>query len=101
MTKKGCLAPLGRDFRVTDDGHAFFAEMGIDLAALARTRRVFARQCLDWSERRPHLGGALGAAVCEHFINQGWIKRAKVPRQAIVLDAGRSALKGLLGIKIA
>ncbi len=101
LTKKGYLAPLGRDFRVTDGGSTFFAEFGIDLAALARTRRVFARQCLDWSERRPHLGGVLGAAVCERFMNEGWIKRTRVPRQVIVLDAGRRALKGLLGIEIA
>ena len=101
LMKKGYLDPLGRDFRVTDGGSAFFAELGIDLAALARTRRVFARQCLDWSERRPHLGGVLGAAVCERFMNEGWIKRTRVPRQVKVLDIGRSALKGLLGIEIA
>lgn len=101
LTKKGYLVPLGRDYRVTDGGSVFFAEFGVDLAALARTRRVFARQCLDWSERRPHLGGALGAALCERFLQKGWIKRTRVPRQIVVLDAGKSALKRLLGIKIA
>jgi len=101
LTKKGYLAPLGRDFRITDEGSAFFTDFGVDLAALARTRRVFARQCLDWSERRPHLGGALGAALCERFLQEGWIRRTRVPRQIVVLDAGRNALKRLLGIEIA
>ena len=86
---------------MTDGGSVFFAAFGVDLAALARTRRVFARQCLDWSERRPHLGRALGAALCGGFLQKGWIKRTRVPRQIVVLDAGRSALKRLLGIEIA
>jgi DNA-binding transcriptional ArsR family regulator len=101
LLNKGFLAALGRDFRVTDGGAAFFAEMGVDLQALARTRRVFARQCLDWSERRPHLGGALGAAVCARFLSEGWVKRTRVPRQIVVLDGGKNALRGLLGIEIA
>ena len=101
LMKKGYLEPLGRDFRVTDKGSAFFAELGVDLAALAQTRRVFARQCLDWSERRPHVGGAVGAALCEQFLRQGWIKRTRVPRQIVVQGAGRHALKRLLGVEIA
>ncbi|NQU62101.1 MAG: winged helix-turn-helix transcriptional regulator [Rhodospirillales bacterium] len=98
---KGYLEPLGGDFRITDSGTAFFAKLDIDLAALARTRRVFARQCLDWSERRPHLGGVLGATLCDRFLDQGWIKRTRVPRQIIVLEPGERALKRLLGIKVA
>jgi len=101
LTKKGYLASLGRDFRITDEGTAFFDDFGVDLAELARKRRVFARQCLDWSERRPHLGGALGAALCDRFLQQRWIKRTRVPRQIVVLEAGRSALKRLLDIEIA
>lgn len=101
LMEKDYLVSMGRDYRVTDGGSAFFGEIGVDLAALAQTRRVFARQCLDWSERRSHLGGALGAAVCERFLKEGWIKRTRVPRQIAVLDAGRSALKKLLNIEIA
>ena len=101
LMQKGYLDSLGRDYRMTDGGSAFFDAFGVDLAALARTRRVFARQCLDWSERRPHLGGALGAALCAGFIEKGWIKRTRVPRQIVVVDAGRRALKDLLGIEIA
>ena len=101
LTGKGYLEPMGRDFRITDSGTAFFAKLDIDLAALSRTRRVFARQCLDWSERRPHLGGVLGAALCQRFLDRGWIKRTRVPRQIVVLEKGKRALKRLLDIKVA
>ncbi len=101
LTAKGYLEPLGRDFRIMDSGTAFFGKLDIDLAALSRTRRVFARQCLVWSERRPHLGGVLGASLCERFLDQGWIKRTRVPRQIVVLEKGNRDLKRLLDIKVA
>lgn len=61
---------------LTDAGRAAMAAAGIDLAALAASRRPLCRACLDWSERKSHLGGALGAAILDHAISRGWASRA-------------------------
>jgi DNA-binding transcriptional ArsR family regulator len=60
---------------VTADGRAFLSGLGIDVAALGGSRRPLCRACLDWSERKSHLGGALGAAILDHVIASGWAKR--------------------------
>jgi len=64
---------------LTGKGRAFFGEFGIDLARLEKGRRPVCRACLDWSERRSHLGGALGAAILSRLLEKGWVRR----------DAGR------------
>jgi DNA-binding transcriptional ArsR family regulator len=61
--------------RLTETGRGFFGRIGIDVDALERGRRPVCRSCLDWSERRAHLGGALGAAVLDHVLAAGWAKR--------------------------
>jgi len=63
--------------KVTEAGRAFFAGLGVDLAALERKRRPVCRTCLDWSERRAHLGGALGARLLEVILAKGWARRAE------------------------
>lgn len=74
---------------VTPHGHAALAAFGLDMDRLAQGRRVLCRPCLDWSERRPHLGGALGAALCSHCETLGWIRRAPRHRAVEVTEAGR------------
>jgi DNA-binding transcriptional ArsR family regulator len=62
---------------LTSAGAAFFADLGIATARLADSRRPICRACLDWSERRSHLGGALGAAILDHVIAAGWASRGE------------------------
>lgn len=64
-----------RDHRLTPVGHRLVSELGIDPAELGRTRRVFARSCVDWTQRRPHLTGALPAALTGRFLELGWLAR--------------------------
>jgi DNA-binding transcriptional ArsR family regulator len=64
----------------------------------APTRRAYARPCLDWSERRPHLAGALGAAVAESLLARRWVTRVPRTRAVRVTDAGREGLRGALGV---
>lgn len=92
---RGALEPEDRDFRVTESGEELLASLDIDLAALRGSRRVFARQCLDWSERRPHVGGALGAAIAERFLKRGWVARERQGRRVWVTKAGRPAIAKL------
>jgi DNA-binding transcriptional ArsR family regulator len=73
--QKQGLIEDGEDLDLTDKGRAFFAAFGIDLAALEKGRRPVCRACLDWSERRSHLGGALGAAVLSRMIERQWVRR--------------------------
>ncbi|PRA56388.1 transcriptional regulator [Ochrobactrum sp. MYb68] len=60
---------------LTDEGRSFFSCLGIDVDMLQKGKRPLCRHCLDWSERRNHLGGALGAALLKNFIDKGWARR--------------------------
>jgi DNA-binding transcriptional ArsR family regulator len=80
MLELGWIAPLPataarQEYRLTDAGECALRERGVDVAAATRARRLFAFGCLDWTERRPHLGGALGGAVLEALIAAGIARR--------------------------
>ncbi len=83
---------------LTDDGAVFLRGLGVDLdAATARASRrgggrVFCRPCLDWSERRPHIAGAVGAALCQTCLSKGWLRRLDGTRAVRVTPAGQIAL---------
>lgn len=98
LLQNGYVEERENDFETTAGGERFFTSLGIDLAALRDKRRHFARRCLDWSERRPHVGGALGAALAEAFLREGWIERLPGSRKVRVNDAGRHALAARLGL---
>lgn len=85
-----------RDYDLGRSGRAWFAHLGIDVDALRRSRRAFARQCLDWTERRPHIAGALGAALCSRLIALGWIARRRDTRAFRVTHNGARALRSLI-----
>jgi DNA-binding transcriptional ArsR family regulator len=72
MVARGLIGPGPA---LTSDGRTFFSAFGLDLPALERGRRPLCRACLDWSERRDHLAGALGAAMLDHVLAQGWASR--------------------------
>ncbi|WP_316015270.1 winged helix-turn-helix domain-containing protein [Roseobacter sp. HKCCA0434] len=81
---------------VTGPGEAAFTDLGIDLAALNRARRPTCRACLDWSERRDHLAGGLGAALFTAFEDRGWIVRR--PGSRAVAIAAPERMSPWLGI---
>ena len=81
---------------VTDAGRAFFAAQGIDLTP-GRSKRIFCRPCIDWSERRPHLGGQVGAAICDCALRHGWLRRRKIGRALDLTSEGAMALPGVFG----
>ncbi|WP_129790821.1 helix-turn-helix transcriptional regulator [Sphingosinicella sp. CPCC 101087] len=76
----------------TRSGTAWLAEFGVDVERLARGRRPLCRACLDWSERRVHLGGALGAALLDLMIERNWLKREQ-GRVLRFTSAGRRAFE--------
>lgn len=97
---RGFLTERGEDFVITAEGLKWFEKFGIDTQTLRRARRVFARRCLDWSERRPHLAGALGAAVADQLFDREWVARIRDSRGLTITDAGRRGLRRTLGIEL-
>jgi DNA-binding transcriptional ArsR family regulator len=95
--KKGMIVADGdREFRVTRRGEAFLEGWQIDVSAVRSMRRNFARRCLDWTERGDHIAGALGAAICEKFLEFRWIARERGSRIVRVTASGRAQLEPLL-----
>ncbi|MDQ0580011.1 ArsR/SmtB family transcription factor [Streptomyces rishiriensis] len=99
----GAVTPASREratgFLLTEAGLRWFEGTGITLDRAAR--RPLARACLDWTERRPHLAGAAGAALCRHALDAGWCVRIGSERAVKVTATGERALADLLGIEAA
>lgn len=83
---------------VTPSGDGFLASFGIDVQTVARGRRAFCRPCLDWSERRAHLAGALGAALADRCFELAWIRRVRDTRAVEISDEGRRGLATTFGV---
>jgi DNA-binding transcriptional ArsR family regulator len=95
LTARGLLRQ-DTGFALTEPGLAWFDGAGVPLPRTGR--RPLARPCLDWTERRPHLAGVAGAALCRHALDAGWCVRIGTERAVKVTPAGERALAGLLGI---
>lgn len=100
------LAPDGRVVLadgaalVTDVGEAFFCDFGVDLGRRPASRRPLCRACLDWSERRPHLGGRLGAALLDRFLELGWLVPGPRDRALRLTPRGRSGFAESFGVEV-
>ncbi len=98
MLRKGWLvndALAAGQLELTPRGEKALAQLDLDLEAARGRRRQFACRCLDWSERKDHLGGALGAAIAERFSTAHWIERQKHSRVVRVTALGKNQLKRL------
>ena len=97
LERKRLLVPRGdREFDLTPKGEALLSAWRIDVTALRRSRRAFARRCFDWTERRDHLAGVLGAAIYGTFLERRWIRRDRSSRVVYVTPEGKEQLAGLL-----
>ncbi len=86
---------------VTPEGGAALAGLGIVVDDPVRGGRVQAcRPCLDWSERRPHLAGRLGAALCRQGLDQGWVRRREGSRALAVSPEGHRAYREIFGVSL-
>ncbi|MDM5233956.1 ArsR/SmtB family transcription factor [Lysinibacillus pakistanensis] len=89
-----------KQFVITTEGEKFFADFGLDLDEFKKMRRSFSHACLDWSERRYHLGGALGHGLLTHFLNLEWITRVPSIRAIKVTEKGRTGFKEVFNMDI-
>lgn len=99
LCARGHLVLSSEGGAVTDKGAAFLGEFGVDLGAV-RKRRVFCRPCLDWTERRLHLGGAVGAALAARCFALDWFARQRDTRALAIRPAGRQGLGEVFGITL-
>jgi DNA-binding transcriptional ArsR family regulator len=83
---------------ITTPGASFLTEFGIEFPARRPTRRPFCRLCLDWTERRPHIAGAVGVAITKRCFDLGWIERMKSSQAVIVTRLGRRGFRDTFGI---
>ena len=97
LVRQGMLQATPQGAAITPAGAQWFAHVGIDTSTLAQQRRMVCRPCLDWSERRHHLGGALGAALLQRLFDGGWALRAQGSRVVHFTPKGELALRLWLG----
>jgi DNA-binding transcriptional ArsR family regulator len=93
---KELLSGQGRELHVTQAGREFFKGLGIDTEELKRQKRPVCRLCLDWSERRHHVAGALGSHLLGRLFDNGWASREKTSRAVLFTPKGREAFSRLL-----
>ena len=87
-------------YRLSDSGEAFFAGLGIEVEDLNALRRKFACPCLDWSMRRPHLGGSLGAALLQAALKRKWVTQDLDSRALTLTALGRKDIRAKFGIEL-
>ena len=106
MVRAGHIELTSEAGALTPQGTRFLQDLGIEPGACARhapqrkSARVFCRPCLDWSERRHHIAGTLGAALFQHYLKQGWIRRPEGTRSVAVTPAGQQAFVRIFGLRL-
>ncbi|HTO79831.1 MAG TPA: helix-turn-helix transcriptional regulator [Methylocystis sp.] len=100
LGQRGHLILSEQGGELTESGTAFLREFGIDLDAARHRRRVFCRPCLDWTERRLHLGGAVGAALCARCFDLDWFTRSRDSRALATTAAGARGLVEVFGVRL-
>ena len=96
----GYLKPVEGDFRLSRKGEVALAKFGMRFDQLKATRRPLVRSCLDWSGRRPHLGGALGASLFARFSELGWLRRRRNTRAVSITNRGREGFRDWFDIDL-
>jgi DNA-binding transcriptional ArsR family regulator len=99
MLGRGQVEFDGDGGSVTDTGKSFLEKFGVDTAAAAQSKRIFCRPCLDWSERRIHLAGAVGAALLQRTLELKWVKRQDSSRALAITRAGQDGFRKTFGIE--
>ena len=99
LIARGLIDEDGEALILTEKGQAFMLALGLDLPKLTRSRRPLCKGCLDWSVRRSHLAGSLGAALLDRFYGLGWAAREEGTRLVSFTPKGQVALNEIFGVQ--
>ena len=100
LLSKKIITEKDSNFGLTRSGRTWFAELGINTDELGQQKRIFIRPCLDWSERRYHLAGSLGAALLDLMLKEDWIRRIRSSRSVSLTAKGQKKLYDHLNLNI-
>ncbi|QNR67990.1 winged helix-turn-helix transcriptional regulator [Paenibacillus peoriae] len=98
--QKGILSEDQDGLYITEPGETFFTDFQIDLTQTRQKRRSFSHKCLDWSERRHHLAGALGNALLDRLFELNWIERLPTTRAIRITADGKRGIKEIFSIEV-
>ena len=98
MLELALLEPVGEEFVLSAAGDKKLRDLGVDVAGSLTSRRCFARRCLDWSERRHHLAGSLGASLAKRLFELNWLERVPGGRAVRMTAAGAQGLLREFGL---
>ena len=101
LVARGVLLEADGAFAITPAGDRALADFGVDVEGVRAARRATARACLDWSERRPHVAGALGAALLDQLLRRRWLRRRPDGRALTLTPAGRAGFASAFGVELA
>lgn len=100
LVAKECVNLDDDGGEVTSAGRRFFCDFGLDLSSKSRSRRIFCRPCLDWSERRYHVAGLIGAELCRRCLELGWLARERDTRALRVTPAGDAGFRATFELSL-
>ena len=98
LVRQGVLRSSASGFELTASGDRRLHDLGVDVQAARARRRTFIRHCIDWTERRPHLAGALGAALAARLLELDWVTRRSGSRALDVTPTGARELRRRFGL---
>ncbi len=100
LEKKKAIRKHANSYLVTDSGWELLAYLDIYKNEMMNNRRPLTRQCLDWSERRPHIAGQVGAMLLNNMLEKSWLKRMRFSRELIITTKGRREIQKLFGVEV-
>jgi DNA-binding transcriptional ArsR family regulator len=100
LVERAALATVDGGYLVTAEGECWLEQLGVESAALQKRGQIFAPSHIDWSERRHHVGGVLGAALAQRFFDLGWMRRVPSSRAVRLTATGREAVCARFGVRL-
>lgn len=98
LVHKGYLIESASGYAVTSDGWRWASGFGFREVEAKKSRRPVTRQCLDWSERKPHLAGLLGAKILDMMLREGWFRKVQFSRELVLTYNGKRNMKQAFGL---
>ncbi|MEZ0609254.1 ArsR/SmtB family transcription factor [Fibrella sp. WM1] len=100
LLQRQCIDRTDTAFLVTENGWEWFEKLAIYQEDFSPSRRPLARPCLDWSERRPHLAGQLGAVLLDRMMARQWFRKVQFSRELVLTHAGQQGLSDVLNLNL-